>query len=226
MPDDQRQWRLVAWFEQSDNSSDDKAETQLRFFEYATTQQAAEIPQVENGKALSEESFSLPARRPLKVFTDSDLLRSHLKQPSFILVDCQEEADILWLSTAFKSFSILQQDSRQMINQFVNENCLTVKDLLARTIQRHYQGSAPFLPRTYDLQTQLPVFIRDFKHNPQPFIVKPWNSTRGIDGIVSDDLSCIIRQLDTGPKVACQCTYQTKLHCTHSAYCQISTIPP
>ena len=45
-----------------------------------------------------------PLSFPLKVFTDIELVRKHLKHTHFQLVSSEEEADILWMYNHFKNF--------------------------------------------------------------------------------------------------------------------------
>lgn len=60
----------------------------------------------------------------------------------------------------------LSQESPQvLLNQFPCENLLTVKDCLA-SIARRAGGpeGPPWLPRTFNLRTELPQFVSYFQH--------------------------------------------------------------
>lgn len=69
-------------------------------------------------------------------------------------------------------------------------------------------GSPEWLQPTYNLETHLSQLIGDNHvrkrdgHN-NLWILKPWNMARTIDTTVTDDLSAIIRLMETGPKI-CQ----------------------
>ena len=47
---------------------------------------------------------ALPDDRPIKTYVEYTFIRDFLKHERFQLVDDQEEAEILWLSTHFKDF--------------------------------------------------------------------------------------------------------------------------
>lgn len=51
-----------------------------------------------------------------------------------------------------------------MLNQFPCESLVTVKDCLAAVSRRVAGGAAPaWLPETFNLQTELPQFIRNYQ---------------------------------------------------------------
>jgi len=51
-----------------------------------------------------------------------------------------------------------------MINQFPCENIVTVKDCLASVARRLKGGTSPdWLPETFNLQTELPQFIKHYQ---------------------------------------------------------------
>ena len=70
------------------------------------------------------------------------------------------DADIIWLSTQFKHFGYLKPN--QIVNQFPNEKILTFKHLLAQTIGNNF-GEVDWLPTTFNLENELPVFIGEFR---------------------------------------------------------------
>uniref|UniRef100_A0A803K6H5 Tubulin tyrosine ligase-like 12 n=1 Tax=Xenopus tropicalis TaxID=8364 RepID=A0A803K6H5_XENTR len=94
-----------------------------------------------------------------------------------------------------------------LLNQFPCENLLTVKDCLASVSRR--AGGPRWLPQTFNLRTELPQFISYFKQREQRgddnhWICKPWNLARGLDTHVTTNLSYIIRQRESTPKVVCK----------------------
>ncbi|KAG7270671.1 hypothetical protein CRUP_030398 [Coryphaenoides rupestris] len=98
-----------------------------------------------------------------------------------------------------------------MLNQFPGESVVTVKDCLSSVARRtaatttDHQG-APWLPRTFNLQTELPQFIRHYQQRQEcgednHWICKPWNLARGLDTHITNNLNYIIRQRESIPKV-------------------------
>jgi len=70
-------------------------------------------------------------------------------------------------------------------------------------------GRSLWLPESYNLETQLPNFIGDYLERKKGgkslvFIVKPWNLARGIGHVITDNIDCVIRLMETGPKIACE----------------------
>ena len=68
-------------------------------------------------------------------------------------------------------------------------------------------GFTKWLPLTYDLQTEMDVFLGQFyerkRRNIDNFwILKPPNLARSMDMIVTDNLDLIVRSIETGPKIA------------------------
>jgi tubulin--tyrosine ligase-like protein 12 len=67
-------------------------------------------------------------------------------------------------------------------NQYPNEQCVTFKNLLVSTVQRHF-GAVSWLPATYDLATQAAQLVADYRTRQEAdtdnhWIVKPWNLGR------------------------------------------------
>ena len=94
---------------------------------------------------------------------------------------------------------------KYIFNQFPFESCVVSKHNLANTIQS-VLGDTPFLMRTYNLETELPAFIGDYQHRQREgeenlWILKPPNMARSMDMIITDNLSVIIRAMETGPKL-------------------------
>lgn len=158
--------------------------------------------------------------RPLKVFTTYIYIRQYLNDPAFELVDNENDADILWLTTHFKTFNELSTSTpNRFINQFPFENVLTIKDLLAavcRRVQRDRITSESqeslttfpnWLPTTFNLKTELLEFVSYFQRREEKeldnhWIIKPWNLARGLDTHITKNLGKIMRLQPTGPKIA------------------------
>lgn len=158
--------------------------------------------------------------RPLKVFTTYIYIRQFLTDTAFELVDDENDADILWLTTHFKTFSELSTSTpNRFINQFPFENVITIKDLLAavcrrvksdRTVnesQELLKTSPDWLPTTFNLKTELLEFVSYFQRREEKeldnhWIIKPWNLARGLDTHITKDLGKIMRLQPTGPKIA------------------------
>lgn len=158
--------------------------------------------------------------RPLKVFTTYIYIRQYLNDPAFELVDDENDADILWLTTHFKTFNELSTATpNRFINQFPFENVLTIKDLLA-AVCRRVQGDRitnesheslktfpNWLPTTFNLKTELLEFVSYFQRREEKeldnhWIIKPWNLARSLDTHITKDLGKIMRLQPTGPKIA------------------------
>ena len=60
---------------------------------------------------------------------------------------------------------------------------------------------------TDNLRTELLHFLGEYSRRAEArehntWIVKPWNLARGIGHVISTEQACILRQLETGPRVA------------------------
>jgi tubulin--tyrosine ligase-like protein 12 len=157
--------------------------------------------------------------RPLKVFSDYNIVNQVLTDPAFEVLGedgKSEEADILWFTKHFKGFNELSQKFPNMfVNQFPFENVVTIKDLLAvvcrRGIEKHHDQETlntfpAWLPTTYNLKTELKEFVsyfqnREAKNLDNHWIIKPWNLARSLDTHITSNLSQIIRLSQTGPKI-------------------------
>lgn len=155
--------------------------------------------------------------RPLKVFTTYSMVHEHLTDPAFEVVEREEEADILWLTTHFKTFKEFSELApNKFVNQFPFENVITIKDLLSivcrRAASKYYdedtlQTYPKWLPTTFNLKTELIEFIsyyqcREAKDLDNHWIIKPWNLARGLDTYISNNLAQIVRLQPTGPKIS------------------------
>lgn len=168
----------------------------------------------------AEEDLQEPQfdhNEPLKVYTEYDMVQQHLTSPCFTLVDTPESADILWLTTHYKNFAELcQQTPNKFVNQFPLEYIITIKDLLSITCRRaaveHHNKETLetyplWLPATYNLKTELLQFASYYQNRANKgldnhWIIKPWNLARGLDTHITNNLSQIVRLPSTGPKIA------------------------
>lgn len=155
--------------------------------------------------------------RPLRVYTAYSMVQQHLNDPAFQVVEREEEADILWLTTHFKTYKEFSEYApNKFINQFPFENVITIKDLLSivcrRTTDQYCDDETlvtypKWLPTTFNLKTELAQFVsyyqsRADKELDNHWIVKPWNLARGLDTYISKNISQIVRLQPTGPKIA------------------------
>ncbi|MCP9261249.1 TTL12 [Dirofilaria immitis] len=154
------------------------------------------------------------------VFGDDMQFFSNLKTIEIIKVDCMEDADVILMRKHFSDYKHLyEKNPKALVNQFPFDNVLTVKDLLAATIQSVYRDSVMdpkimhwqplWFETTFNLETELPQFVayyqqRALRNLDNTWIIKPWNLARGLDMHVTDNLSYIIRIIESGPKIACK----------------------
>ncbi|CAL8279074.1 unnamed protein product [Gadus morhua 'NCC'] len=154
----------------------------------------------------------VPADKVLKVFTGMQQVRDHLTHPRFQMTDSEEDADVVWAYVSIKDYRKWSEQRPQvMLNQFPGESVVTVKDCLSAVARRAGgdQQGAPWLPRTFNLQTELPQFIRHYQQRHERgednhWICKPWNLARGLDTHITSSLDYIIRQRESLPKVVCK----------------------
>uniref|UniRef100_A0A8R1XSP1 Tubulin--tyrosine ligase-like protein 12 SET-like domain-containing protein n=1 Tax=Onchocerca volvulus TaxID=6282 RepID=A0A8R1XSP1_ONCVO len=156
----------------------------------------------------------------VRVFGDDLQLFSNLKTVEIVKVDCIKDADIVWMRKHFSDYKDLyEKNPKALVNQFPFENVLTVKDLLAATVQSVYRDSVMdpkmmhwqplWFETIFNLETELPQFVayyqqRALRNMDNTWIIKPWNLARGLDMHVTDNLSYIIRLIESGPKIACK----------------------
>ncbi|XP_006633164.2 tubulin--tyrosine ligase-like protein 12 [Lepisosteus oculatus] len=152
-----------------------------------------------------------PEDKILKVYTEMRQVSDNLSHPRFELTDEEPEADVLWMYSHIRDYrSLSGERPHVLLNQFPCETIVTVKDCLASVARRAGGGrGAPWLPRTFNLQTELPQFISHYQQNQDRgednhWICKPWNLARGLDTHITDNLNYIIRQRESTPKVVCK----------------------
>ncbi|XP_054997775.1 tubulin--tyrosine ligase-like protein 12 isoform X2 [Sorex araneus] len=146
-----------------------------------------------------------------KVHTDVLQVYQNLTHPRFVFTSREAEADILHHFSHFKDYrSFSRERPHVMLNQFPCESLLTVKDCLA-AVARRVAGpeGPPWLPRTFNLRTELPQFVSYFQQREKRgednhWICKPWNLARSLDTHISKNLNSIIRHRESTPKVVCK----------------------
>jgi hypothetical protein len=150
---------------------------------------------------------TFPKKPHWTVFTDNILLQKTLKSPFFSFVDQPEKAEILWIFREFSGFELMKKFT--LVNHIPNEQLLVSKQSLSETCLA-YWGFASWMPLTFNLQTQLPLFIAEFKRREKVglgnvWIERPWNMARKIDSCVSGNLDFLIRNTETGARVVSEC---------------------
>ncbi|KAJ8245612.1 hypothetical protein GJAV_G00272620 [Gymnothorax javanicus] len=151
------------------------------------------------------------ADKVFRVYTQMQQVSDHLTHPRFEFTDDEEDADILWMYTPIRDYRKLSEERPHvLLSQFPCESLITVKDCLAAIARRTTGGStADWLPKTFNLQTELPQFISHFQQNQESgfdnhWICKPWNLARGLDTHITSNLNYIVRQREGTPKVVCK----------------------
>lgn len=157
------------------------------------------------------QPINIPRDKVLKVYSDMQQVQENLKHPRFQLTETEEEADIIWGFSHIRDYRKLSEERPHvMVNQFPCETIVTVKDCLSAVSRRARGGQgAEWLPETFNLQTELPQFIRHYQQRQERgednhWICKPWNLARGLDTHITNSLDYIIRQRESTPKVVCK----------------------
>lgn len=200
--DKQRSARLTAWFHTPENYFIHEYE------KHRSILQSMKLPSIEM-KSFATSRLNRDDGSVLRVYTDNPQVEEFLTRPEFAMISEPKDADIIWTSAQIdeemkKAAGITD---RQYINQFPFEACLVMKHHLAETIKKA-QGSPEWIQPTYNLETHLSQLIGDYNVRKRDelnnlWILKPWNMARTIDTTVIDNLSAIIRLMETGPKI-CQ----------------------
>ncbi|KAG5267520.1 hypothetical protein AALO_G00222650 [Alosa alosa] len=162
-------------------------------------------------RPLPIEPSSVPEDKVLKVYTEMKQVRDNLTHPRFLMVETEEEADVLWMYNHIRDYRKLSEERPHvLLNQFPCEVVVTTKDCLA-SVSRRAQGDegAQWIPKTFNLQTELPQFVKHYQQRKNRgednhWICKPWNLARGLDTHITNNLNYIIRQRESTPKVVCK----------------------
>ncbi|KAK2858673.1 hypothetical protein Q5P01_003293 [Channa striata] len=200
-----RQCRLLPWIPADlEGVSDAITEAPDSYYETIARENKEQLP----GEI---QLYTVPKDKILKVYSVMSQVRNNLKHLRFQLTEEEEEADIIWSYEHIKDYRKLSEERPHvMLNQFPCESVITVKDCLAAVARRVKGGPAPdWLPETFNLQTELPQFIRHYQLRQQRgqdnhWICKPWNLARGLDTHITNNLDYIIRQRESTPKVVCK----------------------
>ncbi|XP_010557663.1 PREDICTED: tubulin--tyrosine ligase-like protein 12 [Tarenaya hassleriana] len=200
--DKQRSARLTAWFHTPKNYFIHEFEKYQQKLQSQSFQTLPVKPPVTRSIHNNDGS-------PLRVYTDVPQVEEFLTRPEFVITNEPKDADIIWTSMQVdeETKKAVGITDSQYINQFPFEACLVMKHHLAETIQKAH-GLPKWLQPTYNLETQLSQFIGDYSVRKRDglnnlWILKPWNMARTIDTSITDNLSAIIRMMETGPKI-CQ----------------------
>lgn len=200
-----RKCRLLPWIPADlEGVSSATTEPPDSFFEAIAQENKEQLP-------LEIQPYTVPKDKILKVYSEMSQVRNNLTHPRFQLTEEEDEADIIWGYNHIKGYRKLSEERPHvMLNQFPCESIITVKDCLAAVARRVKGGPAPdWLPETFNLQTELPQFIRHYQLRQQRgednhWICKPWNLARGLDTHITNNLDYIIRQRESTPKVVCK----------------------
>ncbi|RUP44604.1 hypothetical protein BC936DRAFT_149228 [Jimgerdemannia flammicorona] len=121
------------------------------------------------GDAMRAVSIDVPTsgpepepKRKFVYYTDHPLLAASIAySPHFIRTTERDEADIVWVCYTLSDPRPVKRSSDvasapQCVNQFPNQNLLTVKDLLIATLHAYfgYAELKGWVPRTYNLNTE------------------------------------------------------------------------
>uniref|UniRef100_A0A3Q1JTD7 Tubulin--tyrosine ligase-like protein 12 SET-like domain-containing protein n=1 Tax=Anabas testudineus TaxID=64144 RepID=A0A3Q1JTD7_ANATE len=200
-----RQCRLLPWIPVDlEGVSSATTEPQDSYYETIARENKEQLP-------VEIQPCAVPKDKILKVYSELSQVRDNLTHPRFQLTEEEEEADIIWAYNHIKDYRKLSEERPHvMLNQFPCESIVTVKDCLAAVARRVKGGPAPdWLPETFNLQTELPQFVRHYQLRQQRgednnWICKPWNLARGLDTHITNNLDYIIRQRESTPKVVCK----------------------
>lgn len=153
-------------------------------------------------------------RKPLpviKVYTNMTYVRNFL--PHTHVVDDPEKADLIWILDDFGtwgSWDETLESTKQIINQFPGEECLTQKSGLAKLINACYKtGDDTCWPQSFVCPEEVAAFVGKYLNGKDKddnlWIVKPANFSRGMGIFVSPSLPRILRQMETKPIVVQKC---------------------
>lgn len=200
-----RRCRLLPWIpDDLEGVSSVTTEPPDRYYESIAVENKEQLP-------VEIQPYTVPEDKILKVYSDMSQVTNNLTHPRFQLTEEEEEADIIWSYNHIKDYRKLSEERPHlMLNQFPCESIITVKDCMAAVARRLIGGTQPdWLPETFNLQSELPQFIKNYQLRQQRgednhWICKPWNLARGLDTHITNNLDYIIRQRESTPKVVCK----------------------
>jgi tubulin polyglutamylase TTLL9 len=140
--------------------------------------------------------------------TGSDLFKNNIQNDEkFNMVDSEDAADVIMSPVDFKRTTgdIQIDPEKHLFNQFPYESVLVMKHTLADCLRNIY-GRCDFFQESFYSYTHLPAFIGRFRElekekKNNTWIMKPINSARSSDHVVSNNLDCIIRHVETAPRL-------------------------
>ncbi|XP_065121657.1 tubulin--tyrosine ligase-like protein 12 [Paramisgurnus dabryanus] len=197
-----RSCRLLPWLpDDLQGISDDVQEPSDLYYETILQENKEKLP-------MNIEPYCVPDGKVLKVYSELKQVTDNLKHPRFQFTENEEEADIIWAFSHIRDYRKMSAERPHvLLNQFPCETVLTTKDCMASVARRASGGQGPmWLPRTFNLQTELPQFIKHYLMRQERgldnhWICKPWNLARGLDTHITNNLNFIIRQRESTPKV-------------------------
>uniref|UniRef100_A0A3B1IF87 Tubulin tyrosine ligase-like family, member 12 n=2 Tax=Astyanax mexicanus TaxID=7994 RepID=A0A3B1IF87_ASTMX len=174
-----RTCRLVPWIPADlESVSDETAEPADLYYETILQENKEKLP-------LEIPAHSVPEGKVLKVYSEMKQVLDHLKHPRFQFTEDEDEADVLWKYSHIRDYRKLSEERPHvLLNQFPCETVLTTKD-------------SAWLPRTFNLQTELPQFIQTLQTARRA-------GEAGVGHTHHDNLDYIIRQRESTPKVVCK----------------------
>lgn len=94
---------------------------------------------------------------------------------------------------------------RHIFNQFPYEAVLVMKHCLQDCLHKVY-GNYPHYQESYYSLTHLPAFIGRFREREKmkqdnTWILKPINMARSADHVITNNLDCVIRHIETAPRL-------------------------
>ena len=156
-----------------------------------------QIPQFSKAKQQQRIEKSGHFNSRVKLYWKSDLNKDVIIQ-NFIDRFWEEDENDTWnfywanvvtVRQIFSGKSYVKLNDNQIINHFPNFYELTRKDLMAKNIKKYKKNLIKegktidhlnFLPITYILPQDMPVFIEEFKRTPNSlWILKPSNKCQG-----------------------------------------------
>ncbi|CAD8093778.1 unnamed protein product [Paramecium sonneborni] len=164
---------------------------------------------LQNQKIVEPELIAKPIeylpQQNIKVITDLEMITKNLTLPYVSFTLDLDEANLVFFSAGVHD-DINQKYADKFINQYPHEYAIISKEKLANTVQSTF-GDVAWLQETFNLQTQLPLFMgayktRELQHLNNLWIIKPPNMARSMDMVVTNNLDVVLRLIETGPKLA------------------------
>ncbi|XP_047322133.1 tubulin--tyrosine ligase-like protein 12 [Impatiens glandulifera] len=197
----QRSARLTAWFLTPENYFIKEYENHMRNLN-SNTFTPPPLKELKSSSLLPSDGSVL------RVYSDIPQVEEYLSRPEFKITDDPKDANIIWtcmqVDEDMKKYAGLTE--RQFINQFPFEASIVMKHHLAETVQKAL-GCPDWIQPTYNLETHLTQLIGDYFVRQRDgldnlWILKPWNMARTLDTSITENISAVIRLIETGPKIS------------------------